>query len=332
MSLLVVDDGLRCLCVKKDRMRFISTLLMMFASVSCLADPPHPRMEEDLRHRKMPDSHPFASPDGPVEEVELSRFKRQALQSVSLSGGYIGDVSGSGLSSSHVDLSIGSGIPLGSFDNIVGVKPRFRVDWIDADSSLDVPSELYQFELQFFYRRPIHDRLSAMAIFSPSVRSDLTTSDNAFRVFALGLLNWECIPDRLTFSAGAVYLGRADLPVVPALGITWTPSRTTRLDLRFPASRLSRRLAKDGGRSETWAFLSAELGGNTWAVTRRSMTTDEVSLRDLRLRMGVEKILNGGGGCFADLGYALSRKLEYEKDDFQVGLDDAILLRFGWSY
>ncbi|MDE0864795.1 MAG: hypothetical protein OSA98_13475 [Rubripirellula sp.] len=314
-------------------MRFCFALLMISASVCCTAQQPRPPLEPNVLLAEISTSDLFASCDAiAAEEVELSRFKRQALQSVSLSGGYMGDVGGSGLSSRYVDLSIGSGIPLGSFDNIVGVKPRFRVDWIDADSSIDIPSQLYQFEVQFFYRRPIHDRLSAMAIFSPSVRSDLTTSDNAFRVFALGLLNWECIPDRLTLSGGAVYLGRADLPVLPAIGMVWTPSRLTRLDLRFPTSKLSRRLAKDGGRSETWAYLSAGLGGNTWAVTRSSMTTDEVSLRDLSLRMGIEKIVNGGGGCFADAGYAFSRRLEYENDDSEVKLDDAILFRCGWSY
>ncbi|MGB7326678.1 MAG: hypothetical protein WBD31_17515, partial [Rubripirellula sp.] len=132
------------------------------------------------------------------DEIELSRFKKQALQSIAVSAGYMADADGNGFNGSYLDASIGSGIPLGSFDNIVGVRPRFRVDWFDAAPTIDIPSELYQFELQFFYRRPISERLSAMAIVSPSIRSDLTTSDNAFRVFALALLNWQCIPDRLT--------------------------------------------------------------------------------------------------------------------------------------
>jgi hypothetical protein len=314
-------------------MRFCFTLLMMFASACCVAQQPQPQLPPHVLDSKVPAAALLACSDERLEEVELSRFKRQALQSASVSGGYMGDVGGGGgLSSSYLDLSIGSGIPLGSFDNILGVTPRFRVDWIDADASIDVPSTVYQFELQFFYRRPICDRLSAMMIFSPSVRSDLSTSDDAFRVFALGLLNWECIPDRLTLSGGAVYLGRADIPVLPAIGVLWTPNRLTRLDLRFPTSRLSRRLAKDGGRSETWAYVSAGLGGNTWAVTRDSLTTDEVSLRDFSLRMGIERVVDGGGGCFADVGYAFGRRLEYESDDSEVKLDDAVLFRCGWRY
>ena len=270
--------------------------------------------------------------DDPFAEKELSRFKKQALQSVSLSSGYMADLDGSGLSSGYFDASVGSGIPLGSFDNLIGVKPRFRIDWIDAHPMIDVPDELYQFELQFFYRKPIHDRLSAMAIVSPSIRSDLTTEHNAFRVFALGLFNWEYIADRLVISAGAVYLGRADVPVLPALGLTWTPNLKTRMELRFPTSKVSYRLAKDGGHSETWAHLSAGLGGNTWAVTRQSSATDELSLRDFRIAVGIEKLLDGGGGWFAETGFAFGRRIEYESDQSEVNLDDGWLLQAGWRY
>lgn len=265
-------------------------------------------------------------------ETELKRYKKQALQSASLSGGTLIDIDGSDLSSSYVDVSIGSGIPLGNFDNIIGVTPRFRVDWIDAAANIDIPEELYQFELQFFYRRPIHDRLSAMAIVSPSIRSDLTTSNDAFRVFALGLLNWECVPEKLVLSGGAVYLGRADLPVLPAIGLTWTPTRVAKLDLRFPQSRFSYRLEKDGGRMEKWMYASLGLGGNTWAVTRSDSTTDELSLRDFRLAVGIEKLLDGGGGWFVEGGYAFNRRIEYESDESEIELSDAVLVHGGWRY
>ncbi|MGB7347006.1 MAG: DUF6268 family outer membrane beta-barrel protein, partial [Pirellulaceae bacterium] len=265
-------------------------------------------------------------------EAELTRFKKQAIQSVALSAGLLADTDDDGLSSSFLEASIGTGIPLGSFDNILGVTPGFRVDWIDAEPTIDIPRELYQFEVQFFYRRPISERLSAMAIVSPSIRSDLTTSENAFRIFALGLLNWQCVPERLTLSFGAVYLGRADLPVVPALGLTWTPTRQAKLDLRFPQSRFSYRLSKDGGRSEKWAFVSLGLGGNTWAVTRNDQTPDELSLRDFRLTLGIDKLLDGGGGWFIESGYAFSRRIEYERDELEIDLGDAFLLQGGWRY
>ena len=264
-------------------------------------------------------------------EAELSRFKKQALQSVSITaGGLFG--SGEDIDVAFLELGVGSGIPLGSFDNVVGVTPRFRTDWMDAADSIDVPARLYEFELQFAYRRVLNERLSLIGVFSPSARSDLSTSDDAFRVFGLGLVNWEWIPDRLTVSAGVVALGRADLPVLPALGLRWTPNRRMRLDLRFPETRFSYRLAKDGGRSEVWLYSSVGLGGNTWAVTRASGLTDELSLRDYRLTLGLERLVDGGGGCFAECGAALGRRLEYERDPLELELSDAFHFRAGWRY
>ena len=276
--------------------------------------------------------NPSGATESVSEEIELTRFKKQALQSVSVGLGTVADIGDDGLSNQFLDVSIGTGIPLGSFENIIGVKPRTRIDWIDAADTFDVPNQLYQFEVQFFYRRPIHDRLSAMAIVSPAIRSDLTTSDESFRVFALGLLNWQCVPDRFVLSGGAVYLGRADLPVVPAIGARWTPNRLTQLDLQFPTSTFARRLAKEGSNSETWAYLSAGLGGNTWAVTRRDKSTDELSLRDLRITTGIEKRLDGGGGWNIEVGYALARRIEFERAEQEIELDDAIVVQGRWSY
>jgi len=265
-------------------------------------------------------------------EVELRRFKKQALQSVSVGGGTLQPFDDASVRRSYLELSLGTGIPLGSFESILGVRPRFRVDWVDAAPAVDIPAELYDFECQFFYRRPISDRLSTLAIVSPSIRSDLTTDDRAFRVFALGLLNWQCVPDRLTLSLGAVALGRADLPVLPALGFVWTPNRRTKLDARFPVTRLAYRLATDGGHSEIWAYASGGLGGNTWSVTRTSGRTDELSLRDYRILFGVERLIDGGGRWFAETGVALGRRLEYERRPLERGLGDAALLQAGWRY
>ena len=313
-------------------MRIAGYFSLLFFAAACFGQEPHLVSSRDDSRRAETISFRLAECDDAPTEVELKRFKTQALQSVSLRGGGIFEFDRRELNSSFLDVGVGTGIPLGSFDNILGVTPRFRIDWIDAASDIDVPEELYEFELQFFHRRPLRDRLSLLAIVSPSIRSDWTTSDRAFRVFALGLLNWECVPDRLTLSGGAVVLGRADLPVLPALGVVWTPNRRTKLDLRFPLTRFSYRLAKNGGQSETWAYLSGGIGGNTWAVTRENDRTDELSLRDYRLVLGVERLVDGGGGCFAEFGVALGRRLEYERTDTEISFDDAAIVRGGWRY
>ncbi|MDG1898064.1 MAG: DUF6268 family outer membrane beta-barrel protein [Fuerstiella sp.] len=223
-------------------------------------------------------------------------------------------------------------MPLGSFDNIVGVTPSFRVDFVHAAPSIDIPNELFETGINFFYRKPINDRLSVMAIVRPSVRSDFTTSDQAFRVFGLGLLNWDCKPDVLSLSFGAVYLDRADLTLLPAVGLTWTPKPTTKLDLRFPESKIAYRLTKHSSQSETWSYLTTGIGGNTWSVTRASGQTDELSLRDIRLMFGIDHATDGGGGWFAEFGFAFNRRIEYESTKKEVSLSGGVLLQGGWRY
>lgn len=313
-------------------MRFCIAFILMLVPVCCLGQPLERSHEADALSQDVAIVQMLESNGARLDEAELSRFKPQVLQSIAISVGRLHDLGKSTLSSTHLDVSIGTGIPLGSMDNILGVKPRARIDWIDAAAGIEVPEELYQFELQLFYRRPINERLSAIAVVSPSIRSDLTTSENALRVFALGILNWEYIPDRLTLSVGAVYLGRADLPVLPAAGLTWRPNRETIFDLQFPRPKFARRLAKNGSQSETWCYISTGLGGGTWGVSRNAALNDELSLSDLRLLFGVEKIVDGGGGWFAEAGYAFHRRLEYESDDLRIHLGDAAVLHAGWRY
>ncbi len=272
------------------------------------------------------------TPEWTVDETPVRRFRKQAIQRVSVAGGMLAALDSNDLSTSHLEASVSLGVPLGSFENILGVRPSFRVDWIDSGVATDVPSQLFETGVQLFWRKPINDRWSFMAISRPSVRSDFHTSDNAFKVFALALLNWSYVPDQLSLSFGVVYLDRADIPLVPAIGLMWTPDKETRLDLRFPQSRYSKRIAKNGAMSETWAYMSAGLGGNTWAVTRSNGASDELSLRDIRLAVGIEHIVDGGGGWFIEAGYAFSRRLEFERADSEIELSDAIVVRAGVSF
>ena len=124
-------------------------------------------------------------------EVELERFERQALQSVSIEFGGVSRLdSRRGCACGYLEMGIGSGLPLGSLDRLLGMTPRVRIDWLGLqDSSIlpqgyEIASDLYQFELQFFYRQEITKRLSGMAI-SPAIRSDLSTDNRALRWFVL---------------------------------------------------------------------------------------------------------------------------------------------------
>ena len=274
---------------------------------------------------------PFAM--GQEQTPAVRRYRQQAIQLVSASGGWLGSID-SGLSQRHYQVEVKTGIPLGSFSRILGLTPSFRTDFLQASegAATDLPQEVHEAGLSIFYRTELNNRWSAMGIVRPSFRGDFTTSDNAVRVFGLGLLTWKAIPDQLSLSFGAVFLDRADLPLLPAVGIRWQPTTDLQLDLQFPRSKLQWRMARPESDSELWFYSTAEIGGNTWAVTRASGATDELSLRDIRLTVGVEYVIDGGTGWFLETGWAFRRRLEYERTQTEIAFDDALLIQAGLRY
>jgi hypothetical protein len=267
-----------------------------------------------------------------VSEQPVPRFKKQALQRVSASGGWLGATQGGDLSQSFSEARVTLGIPLGSLENILAVTPSARVDWINAAPELELPTELFDFGVEFFHLRPLNSRWKLLAMVRPSLRSDLVIDDAPIRVFGLGLLMWDAVPDRVSIALGAVYLGRPDIPVLPAVGLTWTPDPSRRLELQFPRSRLLRRFAKDGASSELWGHVSIGIGGNTWVIASRSGSPEEIALRDLRLTTGIEKVVAGGGGWFLETGLALDRRLENLTSNSNFSLSNGIFFSAGWAY
>ena len=95
-----------------------------------------------------------------------------------------------------------------------------------------------------------------------------------------------------------VYLDRNDLPILPGVGLIWTPTPDWRLDLIFPRPKLARRLVFLPRQREDWVYLGGSLGGRTWSVERQPGVPDQLTLRDYRLYLGWERIVEGGGGLF----------------------------------
>ena len=140
------------------------------------------------------------------------------------------------------------------------------------------------------------------------------------------------MPERLALLFGVVYLDRNDLPVLPGVGLTWTPNPDWRLDLIFPRPKLARRLVFLPRQREEWVYLAGSLGGRTWAVERPSGDSDQLTLRDYRLSLGWERILDGGSGLFVEIGYVFGRELEYEDVPVTQSFEDAVMIRGGVNY
>ncbi|WP_283434318.1 hypothetical protein [Neorhodopirellula lusitana] len=266
-------------------------------------------------------------------EVPVERFRRSFYQGSEISGGHVqglGDRAG-GLNQTYLEARVAVGVPLGSLENILAVSPFFRTDLLDGPTAIDVPETLYSTGVTLLQRKQWTEKLSTMVLLTPAVRSDFTTSENAFRLLGLGVVNWQVSTD-WNVSLGAVYFDRSDLGVLPVIGATWTPRPWCKLDLTMPRPRLSYRTWKQGALAEAWAYVGGQLGGNTWAVSRDDGSHDELTVGELRLLFGYEVIQQGNRGLQIEGGYAFNRSIEYEHQDIEIDLDDAIFLQAGWKF
>lgn len=263
----------------------------------------------------------------------ITRFRRSAFQGIQAATGVVGGGTGDAyLNINHLIATAGFAVPLGSPDDILLVSPGFRMDFLQKDAATDLPAALYEPSVRFFHQRPIDDRLGALLILTPSIRSDFTTTQDAFRVFGVAMLTWQAIPGELAVSAGVIYLDRADVPAIPGAGLTWTPSLRWKVDLQFPQPRISYRLNRDGNISESWVYLGGGFGGNSWAVTRTNGEQDVLTINDLRMLVGYEKVVCDNRGWFVEAGWAFNRSMEYEKNPLVQDFSDGLLARAGISF
>ncbi|MEO1615937.1 MAG: hypothetical protein AAFV88_08825 [Planctomycetota bacterium] len=274
----------------------------------------------------------------PQAEADVPRFRKQFFQGFDVRAGFFGDVKGGGeaVNQTFQDVRASFGVPLFSLDNLLAVSPSFRVDQVDGPEGIgvDVPETLYNVGVTFFHRKQWAPRISTLLLVTPSIRSDFSTSQNAYRTFGLGVVNWQWRDD-FQWTFGAVFLDRADLGVLPVIGATWTPSPWWKIELTMPRPRISRRLWKQAAEAESWAYVGLGLGGNTWSVTRVESGVeriDEFSIRSIDLQFGIETIRAGNRGWFTEGGYAFARQLEYESDTLEQDLADALFLRAGIQF
>ena len=272
---------------------------------------------------------PYVDP----RETPIERYRKSFYQGAEIRGGYLFDLGNKegGMNQAFEEVRADFGIPLGSMDNLIGLRPYFRSDQQHGVESLDLPSVLYNTGLNILHQRKWNAIFSSTVVVTPSIRSDFTTSDHAFRVFGLALMNWKCRSD-LTVSLGAVYFDRADFNLLPAFGLVWTPTPEWKIDATMPRPRIFHRLWKRGGEAEGWAYLGGSIGGNTWAVTRESGLTDELTIRDFRFMGGYEVLEKGNRGHFLEAGLAFGRTVEYERTDSEVDLDAGLYFDAGIKF
>ena len=210
---------------------------------------------------------------------------------------------------------------------------------IDGPDGLDLPSNLHEFSLGVGWMRPINEKWMARLMLSGAFASDLeNNSSDAWQVrgggFALYRPN-----DRWSFAFGVLATGRDDLPVLPALGAIWEPTRVTRVNLMMPTPRASFLLRETETRQH-WGYIGGGITGGTWAYNRVGANGDRISYNEFRLTLGWEltpprlpgTFVPSGKTFSAEIGYAFGRNFEFESNAPDITFDDAVMFRTQFSF
>ena len=246
----------------------------------------------------------FIKPDA---EEPLRRFKKQALQRAAFSSGYLIDMNDT---SRHqwFTTEIGTGIPLGNFDNILATTISFRNDALAVPAEHFDRSDLYELSTSLFFKKQLSPRNNLLLNIQPGYLGDFEATSNTFGMFGMALITTQLESYDITFSYGIVHLNQLETGILPALGLRWEPKPEMSVDLRFPESRISWRLNKNGPLSEHWLHASIGFDGNRWGIRKPDGSDEEIRLKYWAAALTLDKRVDGGGGWWIHLSHQFARR------------------------
>jgi len=265
-------------------------------------------------------------PTGVIDHKPGSFFQR-----LSLTAAWLNQPSGDDLGATELELYATFALPAPSPDSPLLITPGYNVQYLGGPTTPDLPARLHGAYLQFMWLPQISERWSGVLAVSPGVYSDFERSaSESLRIQGRGLARYKWSPTTEVIF-GVLYLDRDDVNILASGGIVWAPNADTRYELLFPRPKLAHRICFDGC-SEDWWYVSAEFGGDTWAVERASGAEDQLTLRDYRVFLGYERKYHGGAGHLLELGYVFGREIEYRSAAADVELDATVIVRGGLQY
>ena len=264
-----------------------------------------------------------------LNSTTIKRFRQSFVQRAELATTFIArnEENGIGLLSASTNVMLTA--PLGSNDSVLAVTPRYAADWLNGPEFIDVPSFLQGASVDIGWRRIINQKWTFLAGIQPGYYNDRFSNTEAFRMAALAQLTYQVTPEKLSVTLGIADLDQADYGIVPNVGITWIPNPTTRFDLVFPEPKISRRVGHIPYLLEDWIYTAISFGGGTWAVQRASGFDDVLNLRDFRITIGFERLLNGGSGFEVEAGYVFTRYMEYQSSQIRYDLPESFMFAAG---
>ena len=260
----------------------------------------------------------------------LTTFRNSFFQKLSLQATYLGyDNQPNGLGFTEIETYLTVAVPFPIVEWPLLITPYFQMRLLEGPLNTDLPPRLYDAYVEFMWVPQIVNRWLLILAVAPGVYTDFQqNSSDAMRITGKALVRYDLVPDVLQLIGGVLYLGRDSLPILPAVGVIWTPTDYIRYELIFPKPKLAQRFNVGVG-FEDWLYFTAEYGGNTYAIRRENGDNDKVTWQDFRLLLGVERKLNGGAGMRLEGGYVLGRKVDFASNRGDFTATDTWLLRGG---
>lgn len=245
----------------------------------------------------------------------------------------------------RVELSSTLAFPM--FNNIetpLLVTPGFAFNWLDGPESgppipgppplaggPDLPPRVYDAYLDFAWFPRFSPALGAELGFRTGVYSDFDhVNSDSVRFMGRGAADIAIAPD-MDLVAGAVYLDRVDVKILPVIGIYYRPTPDWDIYAVFPNPKIRRFLATVGT-TKWYGYAAGEYGGGSWTVSRET-TADRIDYNDIRVIGGLEWETQTQIRGHLEIGYVFDREIVFDSGDppnFKP--NDTIMLRAGVDF
>ncbi len=270
----------------------------------------------------LPPDHVLVAPP-----QKISAYKNSFFQKLSLAVDYLGNEGDSAdLGITEVQTFVQVGLPAPIKEWPMLITTGFDMTNIRGPTVTDLPPRLYLAYVDFMWVPQIVKGYTALIDVVPSVFGDFTA--HQFRLTGKGLIIIDCIPEKLQFVGGVLYLNRQNIRLLPAGGFIWDPNPWSHYELIFPKPKLAQRLNVGPG-FEDWIYTTAEFGGNTWPIVRANGQRDFVTYIDYRLLVGCERKLDGGAGYRLEAGYVFGRSISFSSGNGNFSPQDSFMIRGG---
>lgn len=213
----------------------------------------------------------------------------------------------------------------------IWISPQFNWSFVGGPLSPDVRPQLYDLRMELNYSQEFNSAWGVNLQLAPTWATDWDNrSEDAFRIIGGGLLSLS-VNYNLKLFAGAMYLDRFDLPVLPMGGFRWQPTDWIEFDAYFPSPRVAWRYSNKHD-EQHWLYFGGEFGGGSWAIDHTDGTNDRLAYRDLRCVIGWETRKIDGTRSVFEAGYVFDRHLDFDRVAGDQQLGGTAMIRWGSRY